>query len=57
MCRWIHNLVVVFWALLGIFLFKPSAPAATNSPPKRVLILGLFGRNVAPFNKEGSGDG
>jgi hypothetical protein len=56
-CRWIHNLVVVFWALLGIFLFKPSAPAATNSPPKRVLILGLFGRNVAPFNKEGSGDG
>jgi hypothetical protein len=55
--RWTGNLAVVFLSLLGVFLLEPGAIATMNSPPKRVLILGLFGRNVAPFNKEGSGDG
>jgi hypothetical protein len=50
-------LAVVFLGLLGVFLLEPSAIAATNNPPERVLILDWFGREVALFNEEGSGDG
>jgi hypothetical protein len=57
--RWTRNLVVVFLSLLGVFLLEQSTPVvATNSAPKRVLILNFFGRAVAPFfNEEGGGDG
>jgi hypothetical protein len=54
---WTRNLAFVFLGLLGVFLVEPSAIAATNNPPERVLILDWFGREVAPFNEEGSGDG
>jgi hypothetical protein len=55
--RWSRNLAVVFLGLLGVFLLELTTPAATNVPPKRILILDSFGRDVAPFNEEGSGDG
>ena len=57
MDSWTRNLAVVFLGLLGVFLLEPSASATPNTPPQRVLILDLFGREVAPFNEEGSGDG
>jgi hypothetical protein len=52
-----RNLAVVFLGLLGVFLLELTTPAATNAPRKRILILDSFGRDVAPFNEEGSGDG
>jgi hypothetical protein len=54
---WTRNQAVVFLSMLGVFLFKPSATVTANARPKRVLILDSFGRDVAPFNEEGSGDG
>jgi hypothetical protein len=52
-----RNLAVVFLGLLGVFLLELTTPAATNAPPKRILILDWFGREVALFNEAGSGDG
>jgi hypothetical protein len=52
-----RNLAVVFLGLLGVFLLELTTPAATNAPPKRILILYSFGRDVALFNEAGSGDG
>jgi two-component system, LuxR family, sensor kinase FixL len=47
---WTRDLVVICLSLVGVFLLNPTTPAATNTPPKRVLILDSFGRDVAPFN-------
>jgi two-component system, LuxR family, sensor kinase FixL len=41
-------------AVVGISLFTMNALGATNSSPKRVLILDSFGRDVAPFNAAAS---
>ena len=57
MYRWTRNLAVVFLGLLGVFLLKLSALATTSAFPERVLIFDSLGRDVAPFNEEGSGDG
>ncbi len=42
--------LVLVSAIVGISLFMLNALGAANIPPKRVLILDSFGRDVAPFN-------
>ena len=42
--------LILLSAIVGISLFTLNALGAANIPPKRVLILHSFGRDVAPFN-------